>query len=280
MGILLSLSSLLSWTFSDLLAKKTLQKQALWFISFWGQLFGGIAILAIGIFMGEIQSLAWESWPWVLLLSVLNVFGMFCFYKAIQSKGVALSLPVIYSWSIPSIFLGMIFLDQFPSTLQWLGVCGAIFGIFLVSVDTKAKHWVDKGTLYAFLSMLTWAIFYFLIREPSQVHGEWFLSSGIKIGSALFALPFLFKEGHSLSGTLKNLSWSLGLIGVLDALGLIFLTTALQISSTAIVTGIISTTPVVVAFFGVFLFKEKVTHQQKLGILISTIGLILLVIPR
>ena len=51
-----------------------------------------------------------------------------------------------------------------------------------------------------------------------------------------------------------------------------------KIIGVAIVTGITSTAPVVVACFGVLLFKEKINRQQTLGIATTTMGLMLLVI--
>ena len=104
MGALLAFATLLSWSISDLLTKHALTNRNLWFVSFWGQLLGGIAILILGGLTGKIQTLASESLPWVILLSIVNIFGMFFFYKAIQHKGVALSLPIVYSWSIPPFF--------------------------------------------------------------------------------------------------------------------------------------------------------------------------------
>ena len=278
MGPLLALTTLLSWSLADLMAKYVLGKRSIWFVSFWGQLLGGTTILALGLITGKIQNIALESWAWVLILAIINVIGMFFFYRAIQCKGIALSLPIVYSWSVPAILLAMIFLNQYPSTLQWIGVGAAIIGLFLVSVDHRAKRWVDSGSLVAFISMLTWGLFYFLLREPAELYGEWELTGSLKIMTALLSLPFLLQSGSGLSLPANRTSAAIGLIGFLDALGLVAVSFALQASSIAIVTGITSTAPVVVACFGVLLFKEKINRQQTLGIATTTMGLMLLVI--
>lgn len=277
MGVLFAFTTLATWALADLIAKHVLSKKTIWFLAFWGQFLGGIAIILLGLLTGEIQHMPSESWLWIATFSVMNVFGMFTFYKAIQKKGVALSLPLVYSWSIPSVFLGMIFLQEYPSPLQYLGITAAILGIFLVSIEPHKKCWMDKGTLIAFLSMLTWGLFYFLLREPSESYGEWWLAGSLKIATALLCLPFLFRESTSLSTKMDRNFLAVASIGILDALGLIAISLGFQLSTTAVVTGITSTTPVFVAFFGVLLFKEKVNRQQTLGIFSTAFGLVLLV---
>lgn len=278
LGPLLAFTTLLTWTLSDLIVRHALSKQSIWFLSFWGQLFGGAGILIIGFLLGEIETISIKSAGWIALFSTVNTFGMFFFYKAIQRKGVALSLPIIYSWSIPAILLSMIFLDQKPSSLQWLGITTILFGLFCVTVDRHSKHWMDSGSLAALISMLTWGFFYFSIAKPSELYGEWWLGGTLKLGTALLSLPFLIHEKINIPIQRKNILWAMGLIGLLDALGLVALSTGLQISSTAVMTGITSTTPVIVALFGIFLFKERVNRQQALGIVSTVVGLILLVL--
>lgn len=278
LGQLLAFTTLFSWAFSDLLSKYALKKQSLWFISFWVQLVGGAGMLLLGLLLGEIQSISTESLYWVALFSIINMFGMFFFYKAIQHKGVALSLPIIYSWSLPAIFLSMIFLNQYPSKLQWFGITAILLGLFFVGVDRHATRWIDVGSLAALISMLIWGTFYFLITEPAELYGEWWISGSLKLGTALLSLPLLIHEHVQLSIKRDHIFWTLGLIGLLDGLGLVALSTGLQISSTAMMTSITSGSPVVVALFGIFLFKEKINRQQAVGIVSTTMGLILLVI--
>lgn len=202
---------------------------------------------------------------------------MFLGCSAIQHKGVALSLPIIYSWSVPATILSMIFYGQHPSAIQWFGLAATVIGLFLVSIDRKNKNLIDIGTFIAFISMFIWALFYFLIKEPSQHYGEWWIGGALKVGTAIFGLPFLLTEQSPFSKPGKNL-WIVGIIGFLDAIGLVAISKGLQISSTAIVSGITSTAPVVVAFFGVLLFKETVNKQQVFGILSTAAGLVLLVV--
>ncbi|EKD93583.1 MAG: hypothetical protein ACD_28C00112G0001 [uncultured bacterium] len=277
-GPLFAFGTLLSWSISDLICKVALKQQTLWFVSVWGQLIGGIGIIVLGISLGEIREIPIKSWNWIVLFSALNTLGIFFFYKAIQHKGVALTLPIIYSWSVPTIVLSLIFLNQHPSPLEWMGVGFILMGIFCVGLDTTSKRWMDQGALAALISMLIWGVFYFFIGSPSEAYGEWWIAGSLKIGTALLSFPFLVYEQNSRSSKKEKIFYAVGLIGMLDALGLVALTKAFQESSTAIVTGITSTTPVFVALFGIFIFKERVNRQQALGILSTVAGLILLVI--
>lgn len=278
LGPLFAFITLGTWSLSDLIVKYALSRQSIWFISFWGQILGGVIILILGLLTGQIQSISLASLPWIALFSVINIVGMFLFYKSVQSKGVALSLPIVYSWSILSVALSVIFLSEFPTLLQTLGIGAVLLGIFFVAIEPGNRRLVDRGTLAAFGSMLCWGIFYFLMREPTELYGEWWIGGMLKIGSGILSLPFLLKERARRNKKSMRLLWVMAIIGLLDALGLIALTSGLQISSVAVMTGIPSTTPVVVALFGVLLFKEKVNLRQAIGIGATGIGLVLLVL--
>lgn len=278
-GFFSSFISLFSWTTSDLVIKHALERAPLWRVSFWTQLFGGSGILLIGILLGYVTKIDPESLSWIFLLSFMNAFGMFFFYRSIQHKGVALSLPIIYSWPLVSIFIGMIFLHEFPSIIQWFAITLVLSGIFAVSLDKKKTRWVDFGTIAALISMLIWGIFYVVLREPSELYGEWWISGSLKLGTALFSLPFLIKENRFLPSSTSTSLWiTLLAIGLLDANGLIFLSMGLQKLPVALVTSIISTTPAIVALCGVLFFKERVNFRQGIGIFSTILGLILLIV--
>lgn len=277
-SILLALTALLSWTLSDLIVKKVITKKSLWFLNFWGQLFGGAFILGASFFLNTTKNLSWDAILWILLLGAINTFGMIAFYKAIQRKGIALALPVVSSWAIPSIILTMIFLKEIPTTMQWIGVLIIIAGLFMVTANRKSCFFIDTSFIFAFLSMCTWGVFYFLIREPSRVYGEFLTAGGLKGATALFTIPMLYHSRTVEKSKKMTTLWPILAIGILDGCGLLAITKGLEIGSTAVVTGIISTAPVLVAIAGVLLYKEKITKLQALGIGIAGIGLIVLTI--
>lgn len=278
LGLLLAFSTLLTWSFSDLVSKHAVRKHSTLHLLFWGQALGGTAILILGLIIGEIQSFSLGAFLWSGFLGSLNVLGMYTFYKSIEYKGVSLSLPIVYSWSVPTIALSYFFLHELPSSIQILGILAVVVGLFLVCIDRNSKRWIDGGILFAFISMFTWALFYFLLIKPSELHGEWLMSGSIKTFTGLLVLPFLLHEKTKTGIKSSKVFWTVGLIGLCDALGLLAISYALQISSPAIVTGITSTTPVLVAAAGIFFYKEKVVPSQILGIVVTVVGLILLTV--
>lgn len=275
----MAVGALAAYGSSDLMVKHALSKRPIWTVIFFSQLLGSIIILLLGLAIGEISHIPLESWTWILALGSLNIIGMFFFYGAILSKGVALTLPIIYSWTLPSTLLEIFFRHEYPSSLQILAICTILAGLFLVGVDFKSTRWVGKGTLFALASMLTWGLFYFLLGGPAEQYGEWWLSSGIKAVTAIFSIFFLFtqKSRLSFSGS-SSIFLIIALIGTLDALGLVSVSGALQFTSVAVTAGIISTAPALIALFGVVIYKEKINLLQSLGICATVIGLVLLVI--
>lgn len=275
---LLAFTALLTWTLSDLLVKHAISKESTWSLIFWTQFFGGAFILGSGIILNFIPEISWSALLWITLLGAINFFGMNAFYKAIEKKGLALALPVVYSWAIPSVILGVIFLKEIPTTLHWIGLITIIGGLFMVTHSKKSRFLIDPSFLLAFLSMLTWGLFYFLIRDPGKEYGEFLTSGGLKVVTAMMAFPFLFvKKPHKKIRKMQSLL-PICAIGILDAIGLVAITKGLQLGTTAVVTGIIATCPVIVAVCGVLFYKEKVDRFQGLGIALAGAGLILLTI--
>lgn len=278
LGYILAFGSLVVWSLSDLVAKHAVHKSSNLNLIFWGQLLGGVGILALGLLLGLVHAFEFNSLAWVALLALLNSVGMALFYSSIKHKGVALSLPIIYSWSLPTILLSYFFLRTAPSPLQGLGILAVLIGLFLVSIDSSNTRWVDKGTIAALFSMLCWGVFYFLITTPSTLYGEWWTSGAVKIITAVFVLPFLIKGKAKAFGNSQKEFLSVGFIGLCDALGLVFVSYALQMTSNTVVTGIVSSTPAVVAAIGILVYKEKVNRSQLFGIILTVLGLLCLVL--
>ncbi len=278
LGQLFAFGTLAAWSVADLVAKHAVSKLSTLQLVFWGQFLGGAGILVLGFLTGYISEISLNSLSWILLLAALNVGGMILFYEAIRHKGVALSLPITYSWSVPTVLFAFLFLNQLPSTLQLAGIAAVVVGLFLVAIEAGSKRWVDRGSIAAFFSMITWGVFYFLLSTPAEAYGEWWVSGGIKLCTGLLVLPILLpKVSLSSKEPLKRL-WPIGLIGLCDAVGLILMSNALQMASGAVVTGITSTTPAVVATAGILFYKEKVNRQQIVGITVTVAGLLLLVL--
>lgn len=276
MAIFLAVCTLFSWAFADLLYTYVLKTEKLRAVTFVAQFCGGLFLIPFAN-SGEWASLnIAEYWYCIAFLGVLNLLGIMTLMKAFQSKGVALAAPILHAWVLPLSILALIFWGEFPTALQWSSIAVIIGGLFFISVEKRDQLHVDPLFIFAFVSMMIWAITFFFIQEPSAAFGGVLIPAGMKIVSALLVLPSILK---------KPIQWPKGwkmwativVIGAFDGFGLLAFVTASELSpSIAVVAGITAASPAVSALLGVAILKEKITKWQAFGILAVVLGLILI----
>lgn len=276
-GIILAFTSMFLWSFSDFVTKISLERESLWKTLFISQFFGGLFISFIAFFFVDFTILASYKIYYLFLLSLLNVVGMYTFYKSLKNKGLTLTSSITYSWIIVTVFLGVIFYHEFITSLQWIAIFLIVLGIF-VTTSKKEQITFDSSFLYAMGSMIIWGFFFFLLKIPTLLFGALLVTSIVKISTSFFSLPLFLKEKINLFETKKNVLILLILIGAFDSLGFLAFNFATNYSPISHVAAIGSAVPVLNVIIGILLLKEKITRRQKLGILAAITGIILILV--
>lgn len=275
-GIILAFASMILWGFSDLVTKASLDKTSKWKVLFFGQFFGGLLVLIIVLFFADLKILASSGISYLFLLGLINVAGIYAYYKSMKKKGVALTSPIANSWVFVTVILGLIFYNEVVSGLQWLAIILIVGGVFAITFRKTQKISFDSSFLFAILSMIIWGVFFFLLKVPNIIFGAIIVTASIKLLTSFFSVPILIKKKIKMFQTEHKIWFYMILIGILDSVGFLAFNFALHYSPVSIVSAIGSAVPVVSVLLGVIILKEELTKKQRLGIITAIIGLIII----
>jgi len=217
-----------------------------------------------------------------LLVSILGFFPLFFFFKSLEIGKAGVVSPISASYTLLTVLLAVVFFKESLNWLQIMAIFLAFCGIILISInfkDFKSSHLFEKasGIGYALLAALTWGIYFFLIRIPTEHLGTYFMSFLVEIvilfGSIIALLLSRKKVFPPISKS--NLS-SIFFVSLTISAGVLFYYQALNTGSVSIVSAIGSSTPLIVTIYGAIFLKERLRIQQYFGmvlILASIIGL-------
>lgn len=275
-GVFLALLSMLFWGLSDVLTKVSLSKSSKWLVLFLGQLFGAFIIFVLAFFLGELGNFFSYGLIYLLLISLVNFIGFFFFYKAIAKKGVALTSPIINSWAFITVILSIFFYNETISLVQAVAIILILFGIFLITFKKQEKIAFDSTFVFALLAMITFALFFFLLKIPIEIFGVLLVVLGVRLFTSILSVPFLVVKKINISNIkLFALLAILG-VGLLDTFGFLAYSFSMNYAPVSIVAPIGSSVPIVSVILGVLVLKEKLNTRQKIGIITTIAGLLLL----
>jgi len=276
LGIVLAFVTVILWGFSDIITKASLDRESKWKVLFIGQFLGGSLVFIIAILLGDVKNLLSSEVSYLILLALLNLVGVYAFYEAFQKKGVALTSPIIYSYVIITVLLGIIFYSETVNTIQSLAIVFILSGIFII-MSKKTEHITfDRSFMFAILSMVIWGVLYFLLKIPNLIFGAILVTSSIKLLTSFFSIPVLVAKKIRIFKTENKVLFYMILIGILDSMGFLAFNFALNFSPVSIVTAISSAVPVLSVLLGVIILKESLTRKQTIGIVTAILGLILI----
>ena len=276
LGIVLAFINVILWGVSDIITKASLDRESKWKVLFIGQFFGGLLVFIIAILLGDVKNLLSSEVSYLILLALLNLVGVYAFYEAFQKKGVALTSPIIYSYVIITVILGVIFYSETVNTIQSLAIILILGGIFIVMSKKTERIAFDKFFMFAILSMVIWGVLYFLLKVPNLIFGAILVTSSIKLFTSFFSIPVLVTKKIKIFKLENKVLPYMLLIGVLDAMGFLAFNSALNFSPVSIVTAISSAAPILSVSLGVIILKESLTRKQTIGIATAILGLILI----
>lgn len=275
-GILLAFSALICWGVSDLITKIFLNKDSKWKLLFLGQLFGAVLILIAYLIFGDLSITLSSSLGYLLILGIINFLGMYTFYKALHLKGMALTLPITNSWAFIAVVLSAIFYKEHATLLQYLAIILILFGVFVITFKKEARIFFDNTFIFAIISMIMWGLFFFLLKIPNLIFGAVIVTVSVKLLTSFFSVPILLKNKINLFQTKYTSLFYILIIGILDSVGFLVYTYAMNYSPVSITAPIISATPVLTVFLGVTILKEKLTKRHFIGIAFAVMGLIII----
>lgn len=282
LSIFFALLSFIGWGVTDIFGVIVTRKIGSFATVFWGSLFGLlISALYIPFALPELQNLTLNIFLLNTLLGIILLVGMVSFYEAFrQIQASIVGVITASGFALVPIF-SIIFLHESISLFQTIAIVVIFIGVFLTTFsakDIKSKKFkLNKGFIWAFVTMLCWGIYYTFIKIPIHEIG-WFWPNYFYLIMAIPLILIFIKwkkiplKKPNYHGAFRPLIINV----LLMKAGEYSFNFSLMKGSAAITAPIAGSYPVLFVILAFLVFKDPVSKQQITGIITTLAGIILL----
>ena len=244
----------------------------------------GAASAFMNEFEGVIRGGAFSpagSLGWAVIVGIstgaLYYLGFIYLQKAVKECGVSLAGSFSRMGILIPVILSILFWQELPSSLQWAGICLALFSILLANIDLSKS----AGFLSEFQPVL---IMLFIIVGLAEFSNKVFQRYGVLEAKSLFlffvfttALLISVRKTISVGKRPKLSSIITGFaVGIPNFFGSFFLILALSRLRTAVVFPLYSAlTIVLISLSGWILFGEKLRKRERFAVILTVVALVL-----
>ncbi|MDP1722818.1 MAG: DMT family transporter [Candidatus Gottesmanbacteria bacterium] len=265
-----------------------------------GDIFGAIAARKIGAYAATLwififgiilfsfyipfatKELLMLTGPLLLLnlgLGFFFVSGNIAINESLVRSNPSLALTIIGGFPALVVIFSLLFLGEHISSLQFLVILIIFLGVFLCTLDLrmfKKKQRVDKGIIFALYAMVSLAIYFTFIKGIIREIG-WFWPNFI----SFFWFPmiyFIMKwKQMKIENPIKTKSLiAIGASTFLLRMGDFAFNLGISSGFTTLVAPIAGAYPTLSVILGFKVFKEPISMQQRIGIIVSLTGIVLL----
>lgn len=278
-AIIFALIAATGWGIADIFGGLVARKIGGYSSAFWS--FITCLILAsiyIPFTINELGGISIQTIIWLLLLTPIGVIPIVSLYQGFKVGNASLVGTIAGANGGLVVVFSVIFLGEILTIFQIFSITAILLGLVLSSIDFKSTNikelLSDKGVPYALVSLVTWGIFYTFIKIPIDNVG-WFWPSYIPLLG--FPLVLMYMKIQSIKLEIpkgkKTLLYVLfnGLAGTTALFAFNF---ALEHGQNSVVSPLSSSYPALFALIAYFVFKDRLTKQQILGIVITLAGVI------
>lgn len=282
MGLFAGLISMLGWGVADFFAAKLSRSIGVLKTLLFTQLVGFLVISGFFAAFGKLPETEIGEIAIALLLSFIYFIGFLAFYRSLEIGPIYIVSPISASSGMVAVALSILFFREILSLKQAMGIILVILGVIfsltnLREVFGKKIKIFSKGIIFAFLTMLSWGIFYAFLAFLVDRWGWLFTALIVR---SFFLLILIFYLSFFAEDFLFRLKSNIILLvlgtGFFEVVGALSYNIGIQKELTTIVAPVSSAFPVVTIFLASIFLKEKLISHQYFGIGLITFGLILL----
>lgn len=218
----------------------------------------------------------------LLLASVVNFFAFLFLYRAFHVGIVSVVAPVAYTYpAVTSVITFLLFGLSF-NTVQTYALILIVVGVMLVSMHfselRNSSNRITTGLVPAIVASVSFGTVYVGVGYVTSIVGYFvpviFLRSIGMILGFMFA-PF-FRQ--NIRSARKNITPRVIFMGILESLGLLFLTLGIELAGGEIplVTALSSLGGAFATSYAILFMKEKIEVNQALGAVLAITGVFFL----
>ncbi len=283
-GIILGLIPYFGWAIGDIFGIYASRKVGAYLTTFYVFLFGFLfASLYIPFALNDLQKITLPLLLLNIVFGVVVLSGNFMINEAFKISNASVIGIIIQSFPALVIILSWLIFKDPVSINQALWILLIFIGVTLCTIhvkDIKTGHlFRDRGIRLALVATLGFTAYFTFLRIFIDNYG-WFWSNYIAIASfplALLVIKPIFRIKDRIQiPRFKLVILATVLSGILLRSGDIALNYGVAKGYTAITAPIAGASPTLFVVLAAIIFKDKTSRQQKIGILITLIGIVLL----
>jgi drug/metabolite transporter (DMT)-like permease len=242
----------------------------------------GLVVILILFFIGQLRKLSRKEVMYIGTASLFSVVAHHLFLAVGLTKTTASNAGLILGL-VPLVtsVLAIVFLGNRFTVFRFIGILLGFTGVVFVVLNGKSGiHHVSIGDFYIFLSVLSQAISFIMIKKATETLDARVMTGWMLLfGSVLLFIISLWMEPDGLS-SMTNWTPSLWVIFLASAvlataLGHMFYNKAIQQIGAAESAIFINLNPLF-SLLGAYLFLgESISHSQIMGFIFIVVGVIL-----
>ena len=280
-AVIFALIAFVGWGVGDILVAITARKIDPYSAVFWSMFLTVILFSPYALYtIDDLVKLTPQLLLLTIFLAILLMGGILSYREALRIGNPALVGTIGAGFTAVTTILAIIFFSEHLTTLQYSMVVLIFLGVFLSIFDIKEiikrKVRFDRGVVLALISMLTWGIYFAFVKIPVREVG-WFWP--FYISFLLFPILYIFMRIRSVTlskPTVNNALVPLVVSTFMVRVAEFSFSLGISRGFTSFIAPIAGASPVLFVVLAFLVFKNPITRQQILGIIITLIGIVLL----
>ena len=280
-SIVFGLLAAFGWGIADFIAALIAKRVGVLRTAF-GVHLSSVSVTTIYLLLASSLSLL-STTQWIALagLAALGFVTYLCFYKALQIGPIAIVSPIVGAYAMIVILLAVVVAGERLSGLQVIAASASIGGVVLTSLNLrnlKARQGLlGKGALYGLIAMLGLGLSQYFIGILSRDIG-WFLPIYVSrlFTFAMLAPVLLIWRQLPWQRFTVILFFGVAFAGITEIAGLFAFSRGTEIGIISIVAAASTVYPVLPVLGGLLIFRERLSPNQWIGLVIAMIGLLIL----
>lgn len=267
MASLLAFVSSLLWGTADFMGGVLSRRLRPIVVVFTMQIFGLAAITVFVLGTGSWQpgTFLW----WGVAAGVTGVAGLVTFYSALSAGTMGIIAPITSLGVLVPLIVGLVLGEQ-PSTVQWLGIVGAIAGVVLASGPELNGGAPVRPLLLALATALLFGLSVTCMAQGSGESAAMTIFAMRVVQNVIGVGAFILWRG--IPGVRLADLPAIAAVGVTDVTANLVYGFAAGIGPLVLVAVLGSIYPLVTVVLGAVLLRERLTLVQYVGVLLALAG--------
>ena len=279
--VFFAIVSLLGWGTGDIFTTFASRKMGSYNSTFYGYLFGGL----LAAFYIPLALNTWKSFNislifLTLILTIIKIIAVLAYNEGLKIGNSSIVGTIAGAFTSVVVILSLLFLGEKLSAMQSLSIIIIFAGLFLSSVNfsdlRNKKSIINKGTVFALIATFGWGVYGTFIKIPVREVGFFWPSFMENIIGIFYFMIFGLKRIKKQSFGIQSGFLAVFLSGVLLTTASFSFNFAIGQGLSSIVAPIAGAYPALFALLAYFIFKDPSGKHQKLGMITTLLGIILL----